>query len=1144
MRIYTFNTCLMMQDQDRVSQASSVGTTSSFTATDRGNEKVQTFGKRCQSVKRDPNCPVVIRGWLYKRDSTGLKLWKRRWFVLSDYCLFYYKDSREESVLGSIPLPSYKILFCSPRECKNRKYTFKVVHQGMRSYLLSADTQEDMLGWVRALSQSACMETDGIINRRCASYQDFTHIEGSTESVDLPLRGGMTLSSSHIYRQKEPHHPMGGAMDMLEQRGRHRHGPDTRVRSLSLDRTVDEPCMSPQPIQGSCPTTPRGQYGSRPHTPVGRVDMRPHESQLAPPSPRIPNLSSKRWHTKSSACYSAFRRYSGKGGYPDQLPPLPPSRVTHNPTSPSPFLQHSRGSVFVEPPPVHGQSERETHALTALQADTDMVLTRLCGCDKLLQTLSVEMGQLQADKERAQFALEMTHLQLDDWQLEKQEVSQKALLQDELITIRARMCDVSLEMERVWVDYERMESELCVFRSHLQHICHFGLPQERSQAQRQLWMMEDIICGLKANRDHFRSMLDLSPPLQNSPVHHMENIQYSGEESAPPSRPPLPYELQSTYQSTDQRTGWVEPGHKVVFSGAPLDTVNYTSGPSSLSALSHRDTNPAESLSDYEWVESDPSVKMMIEKRDRMLKHDQSRLTNKRKHKDNLANQTRSSTDVNEQWCPAESQPSPLRVMRVVTAILPSSLVARRVSVEDPPLELTTLLPEQISQRLRSDRSRRTPNKPHRLLSEIPKENKNDRKPEASEEMPAQKHEERSQKAERGGSAGVTAKVKLTALSGINQESDPRITPAQRGAKLRRVERIREMVLRSAVRGVDVESGPPLNLTQTTEMLDGSREDSGIPDPANLCTDSEHIQGCQADFHDNRSVKLHPSGEVCQKDLNEKPPPFKAQHSHTVHTETPSHTSMLSVINEMEPQETNNIQTFQSQNLPKRNSTCSASTSQRAEWFLSTSQWQEFIPLNIKDEELSPADNQHLDQFTNHILCSKNVSTSVSGGELVDHSHRLMLDQSTTHSVMDFRNTVANQQSDKQSIQPIAASCDNQITRPSHQSGMDLCIYEEIQYKNCALKSTREADGYVEKLDVYGGTEQVRSASPSTTGENGARKRGTATNDEKQGSALETENDVTANTRTGQPVYSCVLKNSNHHHTFLTPRVTVLSTSL
>lgn len=28
---------------------------------------------------------------LLLQDSSGLKLWKRRWFVLSNYCLFYYK---------------------------------------------------------------------------------------------------------------------------------------------------------------------------------------------------------------------------------------------------------------------------------------------------------------------------------------------------------------------------------------------------------------------------------------------------------------------------------------------------------------------------------------------------------------------------------------------------------------------------------------------------------------------------------------------------------------------------------------------------------------------------------------------------------------------------------------------------------------------------------------------------------------------------------------------------------------------------------------------------------------------------------------------------------------------------------------------
>lgn len=33
--------------------------------------------------------------------------------------------------------------------------------------------------------------------------------------------------------------------------------------------------------------------------------------------------------------------------------------------------------------------------------------------------------------------------------------------------------------------------------------------QDQSQAQRELWMMEDILAGLKVNRDHFRFLLGL-----------------------------------------------------------------------------------------------------------------------------------------------------------------------------------------------------------------------------------------------------------------------------------------------------------------------------------------------------------------------------------------------------------------------------------------------------------------------------------------------------------------------------------------------------------------------------------------------------------------------------------------------------------
>ncbi|XP_055777364.1 pleckstrin homology domain-containing family A member 7-like isoform X4 [Salvelinus fontinalis] len=152
-----------------VSQTSKAVTSSTVDVTSgskpqgsRSSGKVHSFGKRDQAIKRNPNIPVVVRGWLYKQDGSGMRLWKRKWFVLSDYCLFYYKDSREETVLGSIPLPSYVIAPVEPDDHISRKYAFKAEHGGMRTYFFSADTQEDMNGWIRAMNQAALMQSQGM----------------------------------------------------------------------------------------------------------------------------------------------------------------------------------------------------------------------------------------------------------------------------------------------------------------------------------------------------------------------------------------------------------------------------------------------------------------------------------------------------------------------------------------------------------------------------------------------------------------------------------------------------------------------------------------------------------------------------------------------------------------------------------------------------------------------------------------------------------------------------------------------------------------------------------------------------------------------------------------------------------------------
>ena len=58
------------------------------------------------AIKRSDTAVVTLKGWLYKQGSEGLQLWRKRWFVLSEYCLFYYKGN-----VGTLRVQSVQ---CSP----------------------------------------------------------------------------------------------------------------------------------------------------------------------------------------------------------------------------------------------------------------------------------------------------------------------------------------------------------------------------------------------------------------------------------------------------------------------------------------------------------------------------------------------------------------------------------------------------------------------------------------------------------------------------------------------------------------------------------------------------------------------------------------------------------------------------------------------------------------------------------------------------------------------------------------------------------------------------------------------------------------------------------------------------------------------
>ncbi|XP_040890736.1 pleckstrin homology domain-containing family A member 6 isoform X2 [Toxotes jaculatrix] len=209
-----------------------------YTRMSRTPRKAATFGKRSNSMRRNPKAEVAKQGWLYKQASSGVKQWNRRWFVLTDRCLFYYKDEKEDSVLGSLPLLSFRIGGVEPSDNITRKFAFKVwleeekeeeegedgelkgsvvfciqaEHAGTRTYYFSADSHEEQQEWITAMSEAAEVNVQPK-QRANPDTADFNH----TMVTKAPDPQQSPQTQTHKETDSDLHaHPKINGVDSLE----------------------------------------------------------------------------------------------------------------------------------------------------------------------------------------------------------------------------------------------------------------------------------------------------------------------------------------------------------------------------------------------------------------------------------------------------------------------------------------------------------------------------------------------------------------------------------------------------------------------------------------------------------------------------------------------------------------------------------------------------------------------------------------------------------------------------------------------------------------------------------------------------------------------------------------------------------------
>lgn len=262
----------------------------------RTSRKAIAFGKRSHSMKRNPSAPVTKAGWLFKQASSGVKQWNKRWFVLVDRCLFYYKDEKEESVLGSIPLLSFRVAAVQPSDNISRKHTFKVTvywvdeagassthclspqaeHAGVRTYFFSAESPEEQEAWIQAMGEAARVQ---IPPAQKSVPQPVRHSHEKPDSENIPPSKLHQQPPHHSLAKPEPEAKTRGEGDGrgCEKAERRPERPDVKKEPL-----VKANGLPPGPEAASEPGSP---YPDGPRVPGGgEQPAQPNGWQYGSPS--------------------------------------------------------------------------------------------------------------------------------------------------------------------------------------------------------------------------------------------------------------------------------------------------------------------------------------------------------------------------------------------------------------------------------------------------------------------------------------------------------------------------------------------------------------------------------------------------------------------------------------------------------------------------------------------------------------------------------------------------------------------------------------------------------------------------------------------------------------------------------------------
>ncbi|GMF60679.1 unnamed protein product [Phytophthora fragariaefolia] len=146
-----------------------------------------------QGSWRPEEATPTMQGWLYKQGGF-VKNWKKRWFVAREGKMMYYHGMSDATPLGVVNLRRVTVEICESHEVNARNkclHFFKVVppSAGQRTYFFGAETEQDLVGWIRVLgAQSAYGIVNGGLSRRPSMTRNNTFATRSSYQQEYQTR--------------------------------------------------------------------------------------------------------------------------------------------------------------------------------------------------------------------------------------------------------------------------------------------------------------------------------------------------------------------------------------------------------------------------------------------------------------------------------------------------------------------------------------------------------------------------------------------------------------------------------------------------------------------------------------------------------------------------------------------------------------------------------------------------------------------------------------------------------------------------------------------------------------------------------------------------------------------------------------------